>query len=302
MLARSLRVIVHWRAFSQARGHCVLFKHQVPTKEPLSPIRAISMLASARAPVTVPRPLRPSPPRPAAFHTVMCTSAPAAPSEPPADADKTTQTTAQPTAAAAKRPATLWTIPTILTVARLFAIPPVVALFQSPDPASAALASAVFAVASLTDWLDGYLARKWKVSTPFGAFLDPVADKLMVGAVLVLLCTKTFESGLFATCPWLMHVLAVTILSRELAMSSLREWAATLGPAARAVVDVNIIGKYKTTAQMVALALLLYAMNGGDGAAVHAAAAAGPWLLVAASSLTVYSFVVYFGKLSKFMF
>ena len=76
-------------------------------------------------------------------------------------------------------------------------------------------------------------------STAFGAFLDPVADKLMVGAVLVMLCTKSFDSGLFAAAPWLMSILSVTILSRELAMSSLREWAITCGPEARLAVAVR---------------------------------------------------------------
>ena len=139
------------------------------------------------------------------------------------------------------------------------------------------------------------------LSTPFGAFLDPVADKLMVSAVLILLCTKTFALGLFATYPALLQCLSVAIISRELAMSALREWAASLGPAARSVVAVNWVGKYKTTAQLVSLAMLTYAMDGGAGPLYEACAVAGPWVLVAAAALTLQSFAVYFAGIAKFM-
>jgi CDP-diacylglycerol--glycerol-3-phosphate 3-phosphatidyltransferase len=139
------------------------------------------------------------------------------------------------------------------------------------------------------------------LSTPFGAFLDPVADKLMVCAVLVLLCTKTFTVGLLAMQPWLMQALAVAIISREIAMSALREWAAGLSAEARSVVAVNWLGKYKTTLQLVSLAMLVFAMNGGQGPVVEVCAAVGPWALIGAAGLTVYSFMIYFVGLAKYL-
>ena len=123
----------------------------------------------------------------------------------------------------------------------------------------------------------------------------------MVCTVLIMLCTKTFDAGLFAAHPWLLHALAAAVISRELAMSALREWAASLGAEARGLVAVNSMGKYKTTLQLVSLAMLLAAMNGGDSAAVQWAAAAGPWALLAAAGLTVWSFAVYFAALARFM-
>lgn len=139
------------------------------------------------------------------------------------------------------------------------------------------------------------------LSTPFGAFLDPVADKLMVCAVLILLCSKTFTVGLLATHPWLMQVLAVAIISREIAMSALREWAASSSAEARSAVAVNWLGKYKTTLQLMSLAMLVFAMNGGQGAVVEGCAVLGPWALIGAAGLTVYSFVVYFMAMAKYL-
>lgn len=135
----------------------------------------------------------------------------------------------------------------------------------------------------------------------FGAFLDPVADKLMVCTVLVLLCTKTFASGLFADVPSALPALASLVVCRELAMSALRELAASQGPAARGVVAVNWVGKYKTALQLVSLSMLLYAMNGGADDVTHTCALAGPWLLTAATALTVQSFAVYLAALFKFL-
>ena len=141
--------------------------------------------------------------------------------------------------------------------------------------------------------------RVQNTHSTFGAFLDPVADKLMVCAVLVLLCTKTFATGAFAAYPHLLPCLAVAIVSRELAMSALREWAASAGPAARNLVNVSWVGKYKTTLQLVSLALLTYACNGGEGTLVEACAAAGPWLLIGAAALTLQSFAAYFVAAAK---
>lgn len=138
-------------------------------------------------------------------------------------------------------------------------------------------------------------------SSSFGAFLDPVADKLMVCSVLVLLCTKAFTAGLFATAPWVLHASAVAIVCREVAMSALREYAAALGPKAQSVVAVNKLGKYKTALQLISLSLLLVAMNGGDGGLIQFGATVGPWTLLMATALTWQSFISYFAALWKFM-
>lgn len=123
----------------------------------------------------------------------------------------------------------------------------------------------------------------------------------MVCSVLVLLCTKSFSAGLFATAPWLLHASSVAIICREVAMSALREYAAALGPKAQSVVAVNTLGKYKTALQLVSLSLLLVAMNGGEGALVQLGATVGPWTLLLATALTWQSFISYFAALWRFM-
>jgi CDP-diacylglycerol--glycerol-3-phosphate 3-phosphatidyltransferase len=138
-------------------------------------------------------------------------------------------------------------IPNLLTMLRVLLIPIFILLFYMPFSWSYWAASVVFAVAALTDWLDGYLARRWEQSTPFGAFLDPVADKLMVAVALVLLAAE--HSNLWLT------LAAAIIIGREIVVSALREWMAEIG--ARAHVAVSNLGKWKTAAQMVALVILL---------------------------------------------
>lgn len=138
-------------------------------------------------------------------------------------------------------------IPNLLTLARLVFIPLLVVLFYLPFAWSLPLTAALFGLAAITDWLDGYLARRWDQSTPFGAFLDPVADKVMVAVALALLVER-FDSALL-TLP------ALVIIGREIVISALREWMAEMGK--RASVAVSWIGKIKTTLQMVALLLLL---------------------------------------------
>lgn len=138
-------------------------------------------------------------------------------------------------------------IPNLLTLARLVFIPLLVILFYLPFAWSLPLTAALFGLAAITDWLDGYLARRWDQSTPFGAFLDPVADKVMVAVALALLVER-FDSALL-TLP------ALVIIGREIVISALREWMAEMGK--RASVAVSWIGKIKTTLQMVALLLLL---------------------------------------------
>lgn len=146
-------------------------------------------------------------------------------------------------------------IPNLLTLLRIALVPVFVVVFYLPGGGgqhwhwSGLLAALVFGLASGTDWLDGYLARRLDQGTPFGAFLDPVADKIMVAVALVLLVS--FYQGLWLT------LLASVIISREIVVSALREWMAELGQ--RTSVAVSYVGKVKTTAQMLAISILLLA-------------------------------------------
>ena len=143
-------------------------------------------------------------------------------------------------------------IPISLTWLRIVLIPVFVAVYYLPDAwlspvAKNWTAMSFFAVAAITDWLDGYLARRWGATSEFGAFLDPVADKLMVAAALILLVALNRAEA----------YLAIIIIGREIAISALREWMAQLGKTKN--VAVAFVGKIKTAAQMTALvALLLY--------------------------------------------
>ncbi|MDF2939715.1 MAG: pgsA [Gammaproteobacteria bacterium] len=136
-----------------------------------------------------------------------------------------------------------WTLPNGLTVFRIALIPLFVLSFYLHDHW---ITAAIFFIAAITDWLDGFLARYLKETSAFGAFLDPVADKLIVGVALVLLVSE-YPS------PW-MAIPGIVIVSREILISALREWMAELGR--RATVKVSYIGKVKTAAQMVALVIL----------------------------------------------
>jgi CDP-diacylglycerol--glycerol-3-phosphate 3-phosphatidyltransferase/cardiolipin synthase len=141
-------------------------------------------------------------------------------------------------------------IPTSLTWLRIVLIPVFVGIYYVPDAWLAASTRNwagmwVFAIAAITDWLDGYLARKWGETSAFGAFLDPVADKLMVAAALIVLVYLGRADS------WL----AIIIIGREIAISALREWMAQLGAARKTA--VAFIGKVKTVAQMTALIALL---------------------------------------------
>lgn len=170
-------------------------------------------------------------------------------------------------------------IPNLLTVLRVLLIPVFILLFYLPFSWSYLASSAVFALASVTDWLDGYLARKLEQSTPFGAFLDPVADKLMVAVALVLLVQH--HDTIWLTLP------AVIIIGREIVISALREWMAELG--ARAQVAVSNLGKWKTTAQMVALIILL----ANPAQPLDFWVLSGYVLLMVASALTLWSMCNY---------
>jgi len=138
-------------------------------------------------------------------------------------------------------------IPNILTLIRVGLIPVFVIVYYLPGKWSSLIAAFIFALAAATDWLDGYLARLLKQSSKFGAFLDPVADKLMVAVALVLLVSNP-------RLPYL-AVPSAVIIGREIAISALREWMAELGR--RTKVAVSSVGKLKTVAQMLAIILLL---------------------------------------------
>ena len=168
--------------------------------------------------------------------------------------------------------------PNILTLLRILLIPIFIIVFYLPFPGAHVVAAMIFALASFTDWLDGYLARKLGQMSPFGAFLDPVADKLLVAASLLLLVGAKDVN--YITLP------AIVIVGREIVISASREWMAEIGK--RASVTVSYIGKVKTTVQMVALILLL---------AFHPEESAwgvlGFILLYGAAILTMWSMIIY---------
>lgn len=169
-------------------------------------------------------------------------------------------------------------IPNLITVLRVLLIPIFILLFYVPYHWSYAAASVVFAFAAATDWLDGYLARKLEQSTPFGAFLDPVADKLMVAVALVMLVQT--HANFWLTLP------AMVIIGREIVISALREWMAEIG--ARAQVAVSSMGKWKTAAQMLALVILL-----ANPPQLSFWVVTGYALLLVAAGLTLWSMIQY---------
>lgn len=170
-------------------------------------------------------------------------------------------------------------IPNILTLLRIALIPVFIAVYYLPVAWSHAACAAVFALAAFTDWLDGYLARRLQQLSPLGAFLDPVADKLMVAAALVLLVQSD-------PTPWL-AVPALVIIGREITISALREWMAELG--ARTQVAVSEIGKIKTAVQMLAILLMIY-RDEIYGMPIYTS---GYVLLYVAVVLTLWSMMVY---------
>lgn len=171
------------------------------------------------------------------------------------------------------------TVPTMLTLLRIVLIPVLVLVFYLPYKWTNFAAAFIFAFASITDWLDGWIARRYNQFSAFGAFLDPVADKLMVAIALLLTVQKH-------PTVW-MALWAAVIIGREIAVSALREWMAELGQ--RATVKVATIGKIKTIVQMVALVCLLY-QEPLLGINVFLA---GEWLLAAAALLTLWSGLAY---------
>ena len=170
------------------------------------------------------------------------------------------------------------TLPTLLTLFRIFLLPVMVVVFYLPFRGANIAASAVFLAAAVTDWLDGWLARRWNQTTSFGAFLDPVADKLMVTAALIVLTEKGIVDP-FAS---------LIIIGREITISALREWMAHIGRSKS--VAVNILGKAKTVSQLIAIPFLLY--NGVFFGLFHTNWV-GRILIWIAAFLTLWSMVVY---------
>jgi len=139
-------------------------------------------------------------------------------------------------------------LPNTLTWLRILLIPAIVVLFYLPYWWSDPAACAAFALAGITDTLDGYYARKLGLTSRLGAFLDPVADKLIVASALVLIVSRDPR--------WYVVIVAIVIIGREIAVSALREWMAEIG--ARARIAVSVWGKYKTILQIVGLSLMLF--------------------------------------------
>ena len=170
-------------------------------------------------------------------------------------------------------------LPNTLTLGRIILIPVFILIYYLPWDFGHGAAAIIFAVASFTDWLDGYLARKLKQMSPFGAFLDPVADKLLVACSLLILVGE--QNIHYITLP------AIVIVGREIVISALREWMAELGR--RASVAVTYIGKLKTALQMLAIFLLLAFRPGLKGVEI-----VGVTLLYLAAILTIWSMIAYF--------
>jgi cardiolipin synthase len=170
-------------------------------------------------------------------------------------------------------------LPNLLTWLRIVLIPLFVGIFYFEkswvsEPNQNLVATVIFTAAAITDWLDGWLARRWNQTSAFGAFLDPVADKLMVAAALIILVQ-------------LGRIDAIIIIGREITISALREWMATIGQAKS--VAVSAIGKVKTVSQMLAIPLLLY----HDVLGGFSAHRWGTWLIYMAAVLTLISMVWY---------
>jgi len=175
------------------------------------------------------------------------------------------------------------TIPTLLTWARIAAIPLIIGVYHLgwDMPTKNLVATVLFVLFAITDWLDGWLARRLNQTSAFGAFLDPVADKILICATLLVLLEQGRVEAL----------VALIIIGREIAISALREWMAHIG-ASRSVA-VHMLGKLKTTAQMIAIPFLLF--DGSLFGLLHTRPW-GTWLMYAAAVLTVWSMVYYLRK------
>ena len=179
-----------------------------------------------------------------------------------------------------------WNTPNLLTLLRIVLIPLFVMAYYIPAHWANELAASLFILAGVTDWLDGYLARRLNQFSAFGAFLDPVADKLMIAAALVMLVSDprvqkaVLDERIFA-------VVVVVILGREIAVSALREWMAEVGKRSR--VAVSYVGKFKTLSQMFAIGFLIWRESVWDLPVLRI----GEVLLYIAAGLTFWSMLVY---------
>ncbi len=177
------------------------------------------------------------------------------------------------------------TLPTLLTLFRIVLLPVIVIVFYLPEyfPATRSwsnlAAAGIFILAGITDWLDGWIARRYNMSSAFGAFLDPVADKLMVAVALFLIVQQNPTA--------LMAVSSAVIVGREISISALREWMAELGQ--RAAVGVAWIGKFKTVMQMIAIVVCLHQRDLPELRLYRI----GEGLLVVAAVLTIWSAFIY---------
>jgi len=179
-----------------------------------------------------------------------------------------------------------YSIPNLLTFLRILIIPLLVFVYYyPPNVIGMRLAALLFAIAAITDWLDGYLARKLNQTSKLGAFLDPIADKLIVVTVLVMIADEFGKLSIL--------IPALIIIGREIAVSGLREWMSELGYPGS--VSVSMLGKIKTTAQMMALLLLLYRYD-IFGIPIFDI---GVVLLYLAATLTLWSMLVYFRRAIK---
>ena len=176
-----------------------------------------------------------------------------------------------------------YTVPNLLTALRIVLIPAIAGLFYLPDGRGDTVAGVLFAIAGITDTLDGYVARRMGQVSHLGTFLDPVADKLIVATALVLIVSRNPV--------WYVTLTAAVIIGREIAISALREWMAPIG--ASKSVAVHMLGKLKTTVQMIAIPFLLF-----DGPLFGFVDTGlwGRWLIWIAAVLTVWSMVYYLQK------
>ncbi|MSQ72979.1 MAG: CDP-diacylglycerol--glycerol-3-phosphate 3-phosphatidyltransferase [Betaproteobacteria bacterium] len=179
-------------------------------------------------------------------------------------------------------------IPNLLTWLRILLIPLVVGVFYFPESWLSALeknlfATVIFTVAATTDWLDGYLARRLNQTSAFGAFLDPVADKLMVVAALIILVEISRVNA----------IVAMIIIGREIAISALREWMAKIGEGKS--VAVNVLGKIKTVSQMIAIPMLLY----HEPLYSFDPQIWGTWLIYFSAGMTLVSMIYYVIKAGR---
>ncbi len=174
-------------------------------------------------------------------------------------------------------------LPNKLSLLRILLIPVLLMAYFWLGQYGSVVATGIFMLAAITDWLDGYLARKWDATTPLGAFIDPVADKLLVGVALLLILQQIPT--------WYILIPVIIIIGREIAISALREWMAEKGE--RNTVKVSAMGKFKTVFQMLAIGCLIFDHTGANSLFGLPIFKIGVGLLYIAAALTFVSMVQY---------